>query len=112
MSKRDVRLTVTGFLVKKYTPAAGKKEEDPGTITLSLIASKDAVEVTGAPPGMLNVGDVCSALNLSQEVHCEVPLVLSFKVDEDVYAAITRPAGTLVKPIVKAPSELKPEVKG
>jgi hypothetical protein len=98
MTKRDVKLTVSGFLVKKYTPTAGKDEEDPGTITLSLIASKDAVEVVDAPAGMLTVGDVCSALNLSQEVFCEVPITLNFKVDEDVYAAITRAAGTVVRP--------------
>lgn len=107
MTKRDIKLTVSGFLVKKYTPTAGKDEEDPGTITLSLIASKDAVEVIDAPPGMLTVGDVCSALNLTQEVFCEVPITLNFKVDEDVYAAITRTPGTLVRPTAAATAPVK-----
>ena len=75
---QSLEFDVKGFAVKKYTPVAGKNDEDPGSITLSLVASKGDIMVQGSD-GKLTVSDVVAALNFHQEVPLEVKLNLTFR---------------------------------
>lgn len=53
---------VGGFYVKKYVSTQGKKEDDQGTLEITLSAAKDEIN-----PGPFDFGDILAALNTHQE---------------------------------------------
>lgn len=83
MNKKTVSCTVSGFAIRKYTSTEGKKEEDPGTVTLALIGSKADIRPNEAL-GQLNVSDVLAALNIHQESREQVEITLNFSIPEEV----------------------------
>ncbi len=83
MNKKTVTCTVSGFAVRKYTSAEGKKEEDPGVVSLALIGNKADIRPNEAL-GQLTVSDVLAALNVHQESREQVEITLHFSVPEEL----------------------------
>ena len=60
---------VGGFHVEKYESKQGKKEDDSGSIKITLIAQKDEIST-----GAFGFSDILAALNTHQEA--QEPIVL------------------------------------
>jgi hypothetical protein len=55
-------VSINGLFLKKVVTTQGKKEDDPGTVEITLTSKKDEVHT-----GAYTLGDVMAALNSHQE---------------------------------------------
>lgn len=93
MAKKDVECKVSGFMVKKLMSNAPKNDEDPGSITLTLTATKDQIHVLESM-GIVNVSDVMAAFNIAQESTTPVEIGMVFSLPEEDVNQINAARGT------------------
>lgn len=85
--KTTIECSLSGFRVRKFNSTEGKKEEDLGQLTLSLVADKEDIRVDEAL-GSLNLSDVFAALAIHQSSKDEVKISLNFSVSKELAAKI------------------------
>ena len=68
---------VGGFVIKNFVSTQGKKEDDQGTLKITLEANKDEINTSG-----YQLGDILAAFNVHQEG--QQPIVVKVLMPQNV----------------------------